>query len=612
MFEMFPPDGSAKDTEREPEQEPEDVSTEENTSEVEPEGAAKEEPDQAAKQESDQASDEEPTQAAEPASEAVAPSDLSEPEKEPYPVGPNYWGSDPEPAEPEPEQVAALEPDQELAEPAAESAAASDPSEPDREPYHPKVYQWEPEPGIAGQDSESAPEQATEPDPEQAVADYIAESESGPEQPTQAEAAPPEQAAEPEPEKPAEPELEQVAAEPATDAAAAADLPESEVESAPAEQTVETEPEREADRPEPYRPEPYHPEPEPAPLPTPSIGPPAALSEPAFDLLIAARPWLKHGRRAWIPLGPGDRPSVTVGERVTPITVAAEHVRDTRLLPVDPRDRAQGKFPPGSRIAPSDARPRRGRGALTEDGTVLYRSSRSRLNVVVGRLREPIYARADGTVVSVAPGGIELLLSGQALAGIAGAGAAVHGQLRIAVGDPGDELRPGGLHVADAGSIVVAGARVDVETLTRARALGIHGVIAGGMAGHDLRSFARSEERQRAALHSLPPFAVLVLEGFGRRSLAGPPWELLLAAAGTSVSIFPEPALLVFDPGATLPEMPSGTIRIAAGPGAGTAGTVDGPALIQRFEEGVHVLAVPFSGAGRRWIVPLGDLERFE
>jgi hypothetical protein len=294
------------------------------------------------------------------------------------------------------------------------------------------------------------------------------------------------------------------------------------------------------------------------------------------------------------------------------MTVAAEHVRDTRVLPVDPRDRAQGKFPPGSRIAPSDARPRRGRGALTEDGTVLYRSSRSRLNVVVGRLREPIYARADATVVSVAPGGIELLLSGQALAGVAGAGQAVHGQLRIAVGDPGDELRPGGLHVADAGSIVVAGARVDVETLTRARALGIHGVIAGGMAGHDLRSFARSEERQRAALHSLPPFAVLVLEGFGRRSLAGPPWDLLLAAAGTSVSIFPEPALLVFDPAATLPEVPSGTIRIAAGPGAGTAGTVDGPALIQRFEEGVHVLAVPFSGAGRRWIVPLGDLERFE
>ena len=52
-----------------------------------------------------------------------------------------------------------------------------------------------------------------------------------------------------------------------------------------------------------------------------------------------------------------------------------------------------------------------------------------------------------------------------------------------------------------------------------------------GMAGHDLRSFARSEERQRAAMHALPPFAVLVLEGYGRRSLAGPPWDLLLAAA---------------------------------------------------------------------------------
>src|SRR5439155_15996265 len=235
-----------------------------------------------------------------------------------------------------------------------------------------------------------------------------------------------------------------------------------------------------------------------------------------------------------------------------------------------------------------------------------------RLNVVVGRLREPVYARADGTVLAVTPGGIELLLSGQALTGVAAAGQAVHGRLRIAVSDPGDELRSGGLHVADAGSIVVGGARIDVETLTRARALGIHGVVAGGMAGHDLRSFARSEERQRAAMHALPPFAVLVLEGYGRRSLAGPPWDLLLAAAGSSVSIFPDPPLLVFEPAASLPRVASGTVRIVGGPGAGTAGTIDGPATMQRFEEGVHVLAVPFVGGGRRWLVPLADLERFE
>ena len=371
---------------------------------------------------------------------------------------------------------------------------------------------------------------------------------------------------------------------------------------------------------------PTGPDPEPAPVPAPVPEPVperrvadrpdpddrATATSSAVERLVVGRPWLERGHRAWIPLEPGDRPAAAVGDTVTPLTVVAEHARDTRLVSVDPRDRDPARFPPGSRIGPRDARPRRRRGSLVDEGTVLYRSSRTRLNVAVGRHREPLHARADGTVMAVTPGGISLLLAGQALAGVAAAGRAVHGRLRIAVGDPGDELRSAGLHVADAGSIVVAGARVDVETLTRARALGIHGVVVGGMAGHDLRAFTRSQARQREALHSLAPFAVFVLEGFGRRSLAGPPWELLLAAAGTSVSIFPDPPLLVFDPAATLPQVARGTLRITAGAGAGTAGSIDGPAVIQRLEEGVHVLAVAFVGGGRRWLVPLADLERFQ
>ena len=358
---------------------------------------------------------------------------------------------------------------------------------------------------------------------------------------------------------------------------------------------------------------------EPGPSDTPvaeSVAPPVAPSLAAAppglttEALVAARPWLHYGARAWIPLAPGDRSVVEPGEVVGPDTVVGDRVRDPRLVTVAPRVRDPARFPPGARILPRDAKARR-RGGLIDEGTVLYRSS-GRLTVVVGRQREQLFARADGTVVAVTPAGIGILVAGQALAGIAGAGQPVHGRLRIAVGDPGDELRSGNLHVADAGSIVVAGARVDVETLTRARALGIHGVIAGGMAGHDLRSFARSEARQQAALHPLPPFAVLVLEGFGRRSLAGPPWDLLLGAAGSSVSLYPDPPLLVFSPDARLAMVPSGTLRIAAGPGAGTVGSIDGPATMQRFAEGVHVLAVPFVGAGRRWLVPLADLERFQ
>jgi hypothetical protein len=501
----------------------------------------------------------------------------------------------------------------------------------------------------AAAEPEPEPEPEEEAEPEAATApDLVAEPapDAGPEpvaEPGPMTGATPiastevaERGLEPEPEPEAEPDVatEDMATEPEMAATAPVDASEPEPRPEPRpepEPDAQPEPEPQPEsQPEPEpEPEPQ-PEPEPEPEPgrepepavaavgpepppePPSAAPSLAAAPPGLSVegLVGERSWLHYGARAWLPLAPGDRAVVEPGEVVGPDTVVGERVRDPRLVTVVPRTRDQTRFPPGARILPRDARPRR-RGGLADEGTVLYRSA-GRVTVVVGRQHEQLFARADGTVVAVTPAGIGILVAGQALAGIAGAGQPVHGRLRIAVGDPGDELRSANLHVADAGSIVVAGARVDVETLTRARALGIHGVIAGGMAGHDLRSFARSEARQQAALHPLPPFAVLVLEGFGRRSLAGPPWDLLLGAAGSSVSIYPDPPLLVFGPDTRLATVPPGTLRIAAGPGAGTVGTIDGPATMQRFAEGVHVLAVPFVGAGRRWLVPLADLERFQ
>ena len=65
------------------------------------------------------------------------------------------------------------------------------------------------------------------------------------------------------------------------------------------------------------------------------------------------------------------------------------------------------------------------------------------------------------------------------------------------------------------------GSRVDAEALTRARAMGVRGVIVSGLAGKERRDFLASESRQRAALHRLPPFAVLILDGVIRRPIAG-------------------------------------------------------------------------------------------
>ncbi len=86
---------------------------------------------------------------------------------------------------------------------------------------------------------------------------------------------------------------------------------------------------------------------------------------------------------------------------------------------------------------------------------------------------------------------------------------------------------------ASPATILVVGSRVDAEALTRARAMGLRGVIVGGLAGKERRDFLASEARQRASLHELPTFAVLVLDGAIRRRIAGPDRRRLRRAGRT-------------------------------------------------------------------------------
>ena len=107
---------------------------------------------------------------------------------------------------------------------------------------------------------------------------------------------------------------------------------------------------------------------------------------------------------------------------------------------------------------------------------------------------------------------------------------------------PKASLRSGGLDVGSAGTILVVGSRVDAETLTRARAMGVCGVVVAGLSSKERRDFIASEARQRAALHRLPPFAVLVLDGATRRPLAGAVQAVLAALVGREVAIVTRPA----------------------------------------------------------------------
>jgi hypothetical protein len=164
-----------------------------------------------------------------------------------------------------------------------------------------------------------------------------------------------------------------------------------------------------------------------------------------------------------------------------------------------------------------------------------------------------------------------------------------------------------------AGAILVVGSRVDAETLTRARAMGLRGIIVAGLAGKDRRDFIASEARQRASLHRLPTFAVLVLDGAARRRIASPVSSVFTAIAGREVAIVTDPPALIFnETDIELTPPPPDLVRVRAGERAGREGRWAGLAGLRRFADGTFLEAgwVRFDG-GMPVPLPLADLERF-
>ena len=295
-------------------------------------------------------------------------------------------------------------------------------------------------------------------------------------------------------------------------------------------------------------------------------------------------------------LAPGDRPLVATGESVVPGAPIAEIVRDPRLL-----DRV---IAPGAEPRPGERVP---------EGELLF-AWRGRWRVAGAEISEPLDTPVAGIVRAVHPGtSIVIHATGRAMRGIVTLGGPTRGRLHIAAG--GDrELRAAGLDVGLAGAIVVVGSRIDAETLTRARAMGVRGIIVGGLASKERRDFLASERRQRSALQRLPPYAVLVLEGAVRRPLATPLMQVLQALQGHEVAIVGDPPSLIFDaPEVVLPVPRPDLVRIRAGRLAGSEGTWIGVLGSRRFAGGVQLEAgaVRFED-GTVVAVPLGDLERFD
>jgi hypothetical protein len=337
----------------------------------------------------------------------------------------------------------------------------------------------------------------------------------------------------------------------------------------------------------------------------------AGAGQLAGMALIATRTLVASPVDAFFALRPGDRALVKAGEAVGRGEPLIEHYRDPRTIVATGAVAAEGPGVPGERW--TEAPGRRGRdGESMPGGELLFRSG-GKWRIAGGDRPDPIEAPFAGSVHEVRPGtGVTVRTAGSAILGRAVLAGPTWGRLQI-VTDPDGELRAQHVDVGAAGAIIVAGARIDAEALTRARAVGVRGVIVSALGIKEQRDFLASERRGRAAVHGLPSFGILVLDGAARRPIASPLMAMFKALEGSMVAIVGSPpALIVDDPAVELPTPAPDLVRVRSGPLAGAEGRWVGLAGPRRFPAGVTLEAAFVRFGGRPPVaIPIGDLERF-
>ncbi|MGD8485512.1 MAG: hypothetical protein PVG27_00055 [Chloroflexota bacterium] len=293
-------------------------------------------------------------------------------------------------------------------------------------------------------------------------------------------------------------------------------------------------------------------------------------ADPARFVVAAERP--ATGQLVALRLDLADRPLVAPGQRVELGQPLIEHFREVEPVEV-PTSAALIGLAPGMVL---DTVPAEHGGRLTRKSSgpayrtrVCEHGRDGVTRLAAGSGAVTLMAPASGLVETISPARLDLRVEGLSVPVRVGWGRPTYGRVMVAVESPEAELRSSRIDVSAAGAILVVGSRIDVEALSRARAIGAAGVIAGGIASRDLRQLASSEVRQQAALHAAAPFGLVALGGYGRVPIPRHLWDLLMAADGRLAGIVPDVRALLID-GDPVPLLeaaarPPQTVRVIGG-----------------------------------------------
>lgn len=208
---------------------------------------------------------------------------------------------------------------------------------------------------------------------------------------------------------------------------------------------------------------------------------------------------------------------------------AADLERVTRLRPVSDVRRGTVLARTGRRFARAAASPIDGRLVhITADGDYLIAPE-----VAEWSVRSAI----DGAVVRSDAAAVTVEGECWSLQGLAAYGPDAIGTLALGV-DTGDEaLAPARVDIRSRGAILVGGARMAAEAITRAHACGVAGLVAGAAPAGGLRVVYGDDVVAAGGRTSEDRPTVLCLLGFGSGALPAEVWDPLVALAGERASI---------------------------------------------------------------------------
>lgn len=243
-----------------------------------------------------------------------------------------------------------------------------------------------------------------------------------------------------------------------------------------------------------------------------------------------------------------------------------------------------------------------------------------------------VNAYIPGKVVEIIPReGVVIATQAAFIQGILGLGGEAHGEVRIVVDSPEDELTAERISEEDKGRILIGGSLITFGAFKRAVEVGVSGLVAGGMNYTDVTEIMGEAIGVAITGHEEIGTTLIITEGFGKMHMSTRTFDLLKSFEGYVAAINGATQIRagVLRPEIIIPHadkeelkkeelsagMTSGTpVRIIREPNFGAIGeVVNLPVELQRVESGskVRVLVVRLDD-GTEVTIPRANVEIIE